>query len=553
MTESPTARSSRKRKRVVLTLKQKIEICQRLEQGEKRGQIMAEFNIGSSTIYDIRRQKQELLKFYTLSESSRSADKRRTLKKPKLEELDTVLYRWFALKRLEGIPMTRAMLIEKAKELYSELQLTDPCAFSEGWLTCFKLRHGIGHLDVSGGSTAAESRAQGPLCDRFAKIVGEHGLSPEQIYNADESGLLWRYLPESALPGSGEAHAEGLKKNKDRITVLVCANAAGTHQIKLFVVGKSKNPCVFKNLRHLPVRYSAQSNSWMDVQLFTHWFHHVFVPSVKQHFRKIGKPEDSKCILLLDNCRAHPPESKLVSGNIFVIYLPLKVTALIQPMDQGIIENLKCHYRKNLLRKLLSSNEKITKFQNVYTLEDAVYNVACAWKLVKPQTLRCAWHKLLPNVSLSSDEEFEDFRVCQKKSTVMEMVLMMKNVQSDENLMCKFSEQELELWVDVDKDVRHVLNDDEIIKTVLNPTKESESERNTDEELHEVRVSWAKAAEAFQVLLKFAETQNCYTAQEVIRLHLLHSTFLQKKQDYFKLADIQDLFKKENVESGGDP
>ncbi|XP_048474050.1 jerky protein homolog isoform X2 [Rhincodon typus] len=404
--ETSKAGTGSKRKRVVLTLKQKIEICQRLEKGEKRSQIMNEFNIGSSTIYDIKHQKEELLKFYTSSESSRSADKRRTLKKPKLEELDRVLYEWFALKRLQGVPMTGTILIEKAKEFYTKLQLTESCAFSEGWLTCFKLRHGIRHLDMSGKNTAADCEAAGSYCDHFAKIVAEHGLSPDQIYNADETGLFWRCLPESVLAGSGEASAAGFKKNKDRITVLVCANAAGTHQIKLFVVGKSKNPCAFKNLRHLPVRYSAQSNSWMDVQLFTHWFHYIFVPSVKQHFRKNGKPEDSKCILLLDNCRAHPPESKLVSGNIFVIYLPPKVTALIQPMDQGIIENLKCHYRKDFLRKLLSNNEKITEFQKAYSLKDAVYNLACAWKLVKPQTLRRAWHKLWPNTSGSQLLQF---------------------------------------------------------------------------------------------------------------------------------------------------
>ena len=45
-----------KRKRVVLTLKQKVDICRQLERGESRQQLMVEYGVGSSTIYDIKSQ-----------------------------------------------------------------------------------------------------------------------------------------------------------------------------------------------------------------------------------------------------------------------------------------------------------------------------------------------------------------------------------------------------------------------------------------------------------------------------------------------------------------
>lgn len=35
------------------------------------------------------------------------------------------------------------MRIEKAKEKTTQLSIPEPCIFSDGWLTCFKLRHGI--------------------------------------------------------------------------------------------------------------------------------------------------------------------------------------------------------------------------------------------------------------------------------------------------------------------------------------------------------------------------------------------------------------------------
>jgi hypothetical protein len=68
--------------------------------------------------------------------------------------------------------------------------------------------------------------------------VQEHDLTSEQIYNADETGLLWRCLPNKPLAGGDEKVADGFKLNKERLTVLCCANAAGTHRVKLLVIGK---------------------------------------------------------------------------------------------------------------------------------------------------------------------------------------------------------------------------------------------------------------------------------------------------------------------------
>ena len=105
--------------------------------------------------------------------------------------------------------------------------------------------------------------------------------------------------------------------NKDRVTLLPCANVAGMHKLKMFVVGKFKKPRAFKNLVHFPVHYDASENAWMIATLFKWWFFHCFVPEVKEYLREQGLSEDSKVILIMDNCRAHPPAHELVCGNIF--------------------------------------------------------------------------------------------------------------------------------------------------------------------------------------------------------------------------------------------
>ena len=58
----------------------------------------------------------------------------------------------------------------------------------------------------------------------------------------------------------------------------------------------------------------------------------------------------------------------------------------------------------------------------------------------------------------------------------------------------------------------------------------------------EGKISWAKAADAYSTLLKFVKSWSCYSAQEVMQLHILHSTFLQKRKECTKQAGIRQMF-----------
>ncbi|GBO15325.1 Jerky [Araneus ventricosus] len=350
----PSSSKGEKRKHVTLTLNQKLEIIKRLEKGENRNILMNEFNIGSSTIYDIKKQKDELMKFASQSVTTEKLASRQTLKKPKLEQIDSVLFKGFSAVRSEEKPVTGPMIVEKAKKFGQDLGVAET------------------------NQNSAEKYK-----DEFEKIVADNDLTPEQIYNADETGLLWRCLPTSTLAGGGEKAAKGFKKNKDRLTVLLCANASGNHRVTPFVIGKSAKPRAFKNVTHMPAQYKAQSNAWMTAALFKDWFFHHFVPEVKESFQSLGLPEDTKAILLLDNCKAHPPVDELVSGNIVATLLPLNVTFLIQPMDQGVIQNFKCFYRRSFIQGLLNSDCDVTDFQKKFAVKDAVYAIALSWNQVK--------------------------------------------------------------------------------------------------------------------------------------------------------------------------
>ena len=82
------------------------------------------------------------------------------------------------------------------------------------------------------------------------------GYEPKNVFNADETGLFFKLLPDKTLEFKKEPWHGG-KHSKDRITVLVGANADGSEKLPLLVIGKSKKPRCFKNVRSLPVNYDA--------------------------------------------------------------------------------------------------------------------------------------------------------------------------------------------------------------------------------------------------------------------------------------------------------
>ncbi|GBM81094.1 hypothetical protein AVEN_56092-1 [Araneus ventricosus] len=73
--------------------------------------------------------------------------------------------------------------------------------------------------------------------------------------------------------------------------------------------------------------------------------------------------------------------------------------ALIQPIDQSVIQNIKLGYRKLLLMTILNDplhNENLEKAQTNVNLKDVVFNLA-NWASVSTLLINQSWKNLLPN------------------------------------------------------------------------------------------------------------------------------------------------------------
>lgn len=77
--------------------------------------IARKFGIGRSTVGDIKKNKDKLLKFVSLTLTERGPGVRKTLKKSENPVLEDALFTWFLQQRRLHVPVSGDMICEKAR------------------------------------------------------------------------------------------------------------------------------------------------------------------------------------------------------------------------------------------------------------------------------------------------------------------------------------------------------------------------------------------------------------------------------------------------------
>ena len=104
---------SAKRKRVVLSMSQKLRIIERLDKGEKAVELSAEYSVGKSTIAAIKKSKHELREFVAGMEEYQGTEKCHTMKVSSDENMDKAVFTWFVQERERGSPISGPIVKQK--------------------------------------------------------------------------------------------------------------------------------------------------------------------------------------------------------------------------------------------------------------------------------------------------------------------------------------------------------------------------------------------------------------------------------------------------------
>ena len=382
-----------RRKLTVKSIETKYQAILAVEKAEmSKSAIAKQFQIPANTLSTWLKSSEKIKEAYL--QSSFNPDRKR-MRTAKSEDTEKAVLKWFTTAREQNIPVSGPMLLTKAEQFAEQLGDTDFKA-NTGWLDRFKQRHQICFKKICGEAKSVDQSSDDMQnwTIQLQKILDEYHA--DDIFNADETGLFFRLLPDKTLEFKG-VDCTGGKKSKERLTVLVCSNMSGTEKLPLLVIGKSKNLRCFKNVRTLPTDYLANKKAWMTSDIFKDWLVKLDKKFVRQK-RRVA--------MVVDNCPAHPRVKNLKA--ITLVFLPPNTTSKTQPMDQGVIQNLKVHYRKRMLLRHVQAIDDNTDLH--ITVLDALRLLNYAWKSVKPTTIsNCFSHSGFKSADITpSDLDEED-------------------------------------------------------------------------------------------------------------------------------------------------
>ena len=336
--------------------------------GVTQTELSRRFRCSQSTISKILSHKSEILK--DAADNMVKDHKRKRV--GKAEDIEKALYTWFGDARARDAPITSLILEEKAKQFAASLDRPD-FKVTNGWLCRWKTRYGIKYKKAHGEKNDADVESADVWTSTVLSEILEN-FEPQNIYNADETGVYYRALPDGTLTFATEK-LSGSKKAKDRITALVTVNMDGTDKRPLLVIGKSKNPRCFRGVQQLPTPYKNNSNAWMTGDIFQDWL---------VSFEADMAKEDCNIVLVVDNCSAHPKHCADDLPHIKLVFLPPNVTSVIQPCDMGIIRNLKANYRRKVVSRVITHIESncdvtVSSIAKSITILDAMHMLKTAW------------------------------------------------------------------------------------------------------------------------------------------------------------------------------
>jgi hypothetical protein len=176
----------------------KYEIIDKIENGMKPCDVCKLHELAPSTVATFLKKKEEIKKEF---QSNRRSTAVRT-KTTKHAQLEAKLFEWFVHARQQNVSMNGPILMEKANVLAASLGNHDFNAKS-GWLQRFKDRYNITLKKVVGEESTVSPVVESVWRNETLRLLIKN-YEPQNIFNADESGLFYQAQPDRTFSLKGK-------------------------------------------------------------------------------------------------------------------------------------------------------------------------------------------------------------------------------------------------------------------------------------------------------------------------------------------------------------
>ncbi|OWT42482.1 DDE superfamily endonuclease domain-containing protein [Pochonia chlamydosporia 170] len=242
------------------------------------------------------------------------------------------------------------------------------------WVTRFLARYGYGikkqkTLD-SNRQVAEDVDKVNHYFQRLRKIIETHGISPEDIWNMDETGFQLGVGKDQLIVTKRErSHYFAVPTNRESATAIEAISAGGCHCPGFLILTGSKHMA----------RWYAESvgldedtalglseTGYSNDELSLEWIRHF-----DKHTASTAK--GVKRLLILDGHGSHHTKEFIEycdSHNIIPFGLPSHLTHILQPLDVCVFQPLKHYHAKALDLAVRDGCTNVTKLEFLATIND---------------------------------------------------------------------------------------------------------------------------------------------------------------------------------------
>lgn len=366
---------------VALSIKQKADLCRKADQQpEWKRQTLCEwagraFGLGAPmkrpTVIGILKRKRDWLG----AEAEEPENKR--LRSSRIKGFDARLL--VVVQEYKDWHPNATITGRTLKTLAADMETAITLKWSNGWMYGFQKRTGMWFALRHGEAASVDPVAVEEGRARLQQLINQYAL--RNVYNMDETSFFYKQVPRGTL--TTDKSARGKKQDKSRLTMTVTTNADGSDHYPLLFIGKSKQPICMRGhdvREELGVEYASSRKAWMNTALFQDWL---------VRFDERMQCEGRHALLLVDNVSSHNAEGVELS-HVRLEKLPPNTTAILQPLDQGIIKNVKDKYQE----ARASAEMQRFKARQPYLPVDVLAAMRwCAegWQAVAPKSILNCW------------------------------------------------------------------------------------------------------------------------------------------------------------------
>lgn len=214
----------------------------------------------------------------------------------------------------------------------------------------------------------------------LTEVMLKKPLSPERIYNVDETGITNVQKPQKILGPKGQKQVGAITslERGRTVTVVCCMSASGHYIAPLFIFPRARMSPHLQKDGPVGAQYHCSKNGWINEEIFFEWLQHSH--------NSVTSSLENPVLLVLDNHTSHISlriHEFCRNKGIILLSIPPHTSHRLQPLDLTFYGPLKGTFGRECdLFMRINAYQKITHYHLANLFNKAYLKTATMEKAI---------------------------------------------------------------------------------------------------------------------------------------------------------------------------